>query len=181
MNAAAITLRQSHVASLYALGRMSPFEASLFGLGGALAGEAVHQPKNLTPNHLTTARPSGVRRVRADRHVGRIAGGDHGLSSRLVHDDHAQAQALQPPGQRLGEAPDHAATVTPAAALMASATGRLDLGAIAVGPADTVVQLLLCDAERLTATTEKSGNDFVALNDDRPNSHFDAPTCEATP
>ncbi len=172
MNAATITLRQSQIASLAALGRMSPMERWLFGLGGLPTGEAVAEPQHPALDDVPMPRPARVRRVLADRHVGRIAAGDQSVRRFAVHDDHAQAQALQPPAQRMGKAPDHAPAIASAAALVRGPAGGLDLGAIAVGPADPVVQFLLRDAEGLSAPTEKPSNDLVALNDDRPNSHL---------
>lgn len=172
MNGGTIALRQSQIASLAALGRMSPMERWLFGLGGLPTGEAVAEPQHAALHDVPAPRPARVRRVLAHRHVGRVAPGDQSIRRLAVHDDHAQAQAFQPPAERVGEAPDDAAPISPAAALVSGPAGCLGLGAVAVGPADPVVQFLLCDAEGLSAPTEKPSNALVARNDDRPNSHL---------
>lgn len=169
-SAAQITLRQSHVAYLASTGAMSPTELWLFGLSG-FPGEAVADAQDAAPDDVspTVAPGIGLVAVGADRIV--VAGGDHRLGLRFVHDDQGETQRLQPPSQGLGHAPCDPAPVAARPAARRGAGRGLDLGAVAVGPADPVVQRLLTDAESLTPAAQQSSQRVFIADDGRSNCH----------
>lgn len=169
---ATIALRQSHVAYLANTGAMSPTERWLFGLG-PLPGsrEADLHAQDVALHDVAPTTATGVRLVHARRQVRRVAASDQRVGGLAVHDDHAQAQALKPPTERLRESPDGAASVSSSAALLPGSCAALELRHIAVGATDPVVQLLLADAERLASAAQQGGNLLVAGQDHGSNSH----------
>lgn len=143
-------------------GRMTDLERWAWGLGGA--GEAEAHPQNLPAHDLPTARPAGVGVVHALGHVGCLARSDQAVGLRLVHDDQHEAQAFEPVGQQMADAPCDAAAVTP--------VGRFDLGAISVGPADPVVKCLLGDSQGFTSATKQGGQAVLVADDHRFDCHL---------
>lgn len=167
---AQIVLRQSHVAYLASTGAMSPTELWLFGLGG-FPGEADGQPQDAPAHNVPASVTPGIGLVAVGADGVVVAGGDHRLGLRLVHDDQSKPQGLQPPAQGLGHAPCDPASVAARSAAGCGARRGFDLGAVAVGPADPVVQRLLTDAERLTAAAQDSSQRVFIADDGRSNSH----------
>lgn len=153
-------------------GLVAELRATLADASGRLpAGEAVRQPQHTTLHDIPASAATGVGRVDALLDGVVVARADQGISLSLVHDDQREAEGLQPPAQRLGHAPGDAAAVAPALPVVTGAAGRLDLGAVAVGPADPVVQRLLTDAERDAAATQHGGEGVFVGDDGRSNSH----------
>jgi len=145
-------------------GRMSPEELALWpGLAGA-AREADLGPNDPALDNLALPTTAGVGLVDGLADVGIGAGGDHGLSLGLVHDDQSEPEAFEPPAQGGCEAPGGAATAGPAEGL--------ELGGVTVRPVDPVIEGLLGNPKRLAAAAKEAHERVLIANQNWANRHL---------
>lgn len=153
----------SQLLSLYWMDRMSKFEASLFDLPDPPKRNA--RPKHSRLNDVALPGAPRVGLVDADGHVGGFRGGDQGVGLIPVHEHQSETQALQPVAQEVGNPPCDAPAIAP--------VGSLQLGYIAVGEAEPVVEFLLGDAESFPTATQHPDEFVFVADDHRFDGHFE--------